>query len=217
MNGDPSARMQNTKERPTNASTRSGALPAPPRDLVRDLAAAARRAACFALGGISGGGGAGRTDSGFEPGLTAAGRILPVARPRAMRFVSQPARDGGRCCCAGHSVLASVSETPDGREVQGEWGDRREGSRSMDMFLSAEGRWKLGWRLGCWERRCVQRFSAFLLPPRHRTVPAGSGGLCSRRCRRSYAHGRSLLLAPSPPARPAAAAWQTSERKAMGL
>ena len=135
MNGDPSARMQNTKERPTNASTRSGALPAPPRDLVRDLAAAARRAACFALGGISGGGGAGRTDSGFEPGLTAAGRRLPVARPRAMRFVSQPARDGGRCCCAGHSVLASVSEAPDGKRGSGKAvGSQGECGRTHEYF-----------------------------------------------------------------------------------
>ena len=62
LKADPSVRMQNTKERPTNASAGAGALPAPPRDLVRDLAAAARRAACFALGGISGGGNAGRTD-----------------------------------------------------------------------------------------------------------------------------------------------------------
>ena len=60
-------------------------------------------------------------------------------------------------------------------------------------------------------------YNAFFLPHCTALCPRTLGGLCSRRYRRSYAHGRPLFLRSSPPAKAAAAARQTSERNSMGL
>ena len=133
------------------------------------------------------------------------------ARPTLASFRNP---EGGRFCCAGLSVLASVTEAPDRQRGSRRVGGSQRGE-SLHGYVSLSRRsMEAGMEAGVLGAEvCATLFSC----PRRRTVPAGSGGLCSRRCRRSYAHGRSLLLAPSPPARPATAAQQASLRTSTGL